>query len=309
MTLEQELANLVPPKETVLTIGVFDGVHEGHRYLIEKLIHRAQERDLLSGVVTFHPHPQSVLDPNNQLPYLMSLDARVKEIRQLGIDLIALLSFTPEVAKLSARQFVTLLKKYLKMRGLVIGADFALGRGRKGNAEKLATLGKKMVFFVDTVPPLTIDDETASSTLVRQTLAQGNMEKVRKLMGHPFSISAKVITGNKRGHALEFPTANLDISSQQALPGNGVYASIAYADGKQFTSATNIGIRPTFGQGEKTVETYLIDYHGELYGRDMEVEFRHKIRDEQQFASPQELKSQIEKDVEKARIILNKETK
>jgi len=130
MTIEQELTKLVPHKDTVLTIGVFDGVHEGHRYLIEKLLHRAQERDLLSAVVTFHPHPQSVIDPENQLPYLMSLDDRVEEIRHLGVDLIALLSFTPEVARLSARQFVALLKKYLKMRGLVIGADFALGRGR-----------------------------------------------------------------------------------------------------------------------------------------------------------------------------------
>lgn len=309
MTIEQELTHQVPPKETVLTIGVFDGVHEGHRYLIEKLIHRAQERDLVSGVVTFHPHPQSVLDPDNQLPCLMSLDERVKEIRQLGVDLIALLSFTPEVAKLSAQQFVTLLKKYLKMWGLVIGSDFALGRGREGNAEKLATLGKEMRFFVDIVSPFTIDGETASSTLVRHTLALGNMEKVRKLMGHPFSITAKVITGDKWGHALEFPTANLDIDSQQALPGNGVYVSIAHADGKQFASATNIGIRPTFGQGQKTVETYLIDYHGELYGRELKVEFMHKIRDEQRFASPQELRSQIEKDVEKARIILGKETK
>ncbi|MBA7503020.1 Bifunctional riboflavin kinase/FMN adenylyltransferase [subsurface metagenome] len=309
MTIEQELTKLAPPKETVLTIGVFDGVHEGHRYLVEKLIHRAQERDLLSGVVTFHPHPQSVLDPKNQLPYLMSLDDRVAEIRHLGVDLIASLSFTPEVARLSARQFVALLKKYLKMRGLVIGADFALGRGREGNAEKLATLGKEIRFFVDIVSPFTIDGETASSTLVRQTLTQGNMEKVTKLMRHRFSISAKVITGDKRGHALEFPTANLDIGSQQVLPGNGVYASIAHADGKQFASATNIGIRPTFGQGGKTVETYLIDYHSELYGKELKVEFIHKIRDEQRFTSPQELKSQIEKDVEKARKIVDKEMK
>ncbi len=309
MTIEQELANVVPHEETVLTIGVFDGVHEGHRYLIERLIHQAQERDLLSGVVTFHPHPQSVLNPQNQLPYLMSLDDRVEEIRHLGVDLIALLSFTPQVAKLSARQFVTLLRKYLKMRGLVIGDDFALGRGHQGNAEKLAALGKEMRFFVHIVSPFTIDGETVSSTLVRQILTQGNMEKARKLMRHPFSVSGKVITGDKRGRALEFPTANLDIGSQQVLPGNGVYASIAYADGEQFASATNIGIRPTFGQGQKTVETYLIDYHSELYGKELKVEFIRKIRDEQRFASPQELKSQVEKDVEKARKIVDKEMK
>lgn len=311
MTAEQELANLVPPKETVLTIGVFDGVHKGHRYLIEILIRQAREKGLLSGVVTFHPHPQSVLHsrPSANGPCLMNLADRVKEIRQLGIDLVAPLSFTPEVAKLGAQQFTALLREYLKMRGLVIGPDFVLGKGREGNAEKLAALGREMGFFVHNVPPLTANSEVVSSTLVRQTLTQGNMAKVKDLMGRHFSIAAKVVHGDKRGQTLVFPTANLDVTKQQMLPANGVYASITHIDGKQFASATNIGIRPTFGGSEKTVETHLIDYHGELYGKELKVEFIHKLREEQQFASPQELKSQIEQDVDQAKTILTEELK
>jgi riboflavin kinase/FMN adenylyltransferase len=195
------------------------------------------------------------------------------------------------------------------MRGLVIGPDFALGREREGNVEKLAILGREMGFFVKTIPPVTINGEVVSSTLVRQTLAQGNMAQVKNLLGHRFTISTKVISGDNRGHTLGFPTANLNVDSEQVLPNNGVYASISHIDGKQFTSATNIGIRPTFGQGKKTVETYLIDYQGQLYGKELKLEFVHKIRDEQQFSSPQELKYQIEKDVEQTKTILAREMK
>jgi len=311
MTIEQELADLAPQKETALTIGVFDGVHKGHRHLIETLIAKAREKGLLSGVVTFHPHPQAVLHspPLANGPCLMNLADRVREIRQLGVELIAPLSFTPEVAKLSAQQFASLLREYLKMRGLVIGPDFALGKGRQGNAEKLAALGKEMGFFVHNVPPFTVNNEVVSSTLVRQTLARGDMTRVKELMGRPFSITARVVSGDRRGRTLEFPTANFAATEQQMLPPNGVYASITHINGKRFASATNIGIRPTFGDGEKTVETSVIDYHGELYGKELKVEFIQKLREEQRFASPKELKAQIERDIDQARTILTGELK
>ncbi len=311
MTIEQELADLAPPKETVLTIGVFDGVHKGHRHLIETLIAKAREKGLLSGVVTFHPHPQLVLHspPLANGPCLMNLADRVREIRQLGVELIAPLSFTPEVAKLSAQQFVSLLQEYLKMRGLVIGPDFALGKGRQGNAGKLAALGRKMGFFVHNVPPFTVNNEVVSSTLVRQALARGDMTRVKELMGRPFSITTRVVPGDRRGRTLGFPTANFAATGQQMLPPNGVYASITHINGKKFASATNIGVRPTFGDGEKTVETAVIDYHGELYGKELKVEFIQKLREEERFASPQELKAQIERDINQARTILTGELK
>jgi len=303
MRIEQELISIVPEKETLLTIGVFDGVHAGHRYLIKRLNQRAGEEDLLSGVVTFNPHPQSILHPRNQLLWLSSLQDRSKELQELGVALIAVLSFTLELAQLSAREFVALLKKYLKMRGLLIGPDFALGRGREGDANLLRTLGQEMTFSVEIIPPFTINGEIVRSTLIRRALAQGDMMKVERLMGRYFKLSAKVISADKRGQRLGFPTANLDIRPGQALPGNGVYATITQVDGKQFASATNIGIRPTFKSGKRVVETHLLDYEGNLYDKELQVKFIHKLRDEQRFTSSKELKAQIKKDVEKVKII------
>jgi riboflavin kinase/FMN adenylyltransferase len=309
MEIEQELASITPQGETLLTIGVFDGVHAGHRYLLEKLQQRAAEKNLLNGVVTFRPHPQSVLHPHNQLPWLTSLENRVGTFHELGVNIVAVLTFTPKVAQLSAQEFISLVKKYLKMRGLMVGPDFALGQGREGNINMLRTLGRKMKFSVKVIPPFTINGEVVSSTLIRQALIQGDMRKVERLMGHYFYLGGKVITSDKRGRVLGFPTANLDIKPQQALPGNGIYATIAQVDGKQFPSATNIGIRPTFGEGEKTVETHLIDYKGDLYGKDMRVEFVQKLRDEQRFPSSEELKAQIEKDVIEVEATLAKDLK
>lgn len=309
MEIEQELANITPEGETLLTIGVFDGVHAGHRYLLEKLQKRSAEKNLLSGVITFNPHPQSVLYPHDQLPWLSDMEDRIRTLRKLGIDIVAALTFTPKVARLSAKEFMSLVKKQLKMQGIMVGPDFALGRGRQGNINLLRSLGREMEFSVEIIPPYTINGEIVSSTLIRQALAQGDMRKVKRLMGRYFHLVGKVITSDKRGRVLGFPTANLDIEPQQALPGNGVYATIAQVDGKQFPSATNIGIRPTFGEGRKTVETHLLKYNGDLYGKEIKVEFVQKLRDEQRFPSSEKLKAQIEKDIREAEMILAKELK
>jgi len=300
---------LVPRKETFLTIGVFDGIHVGHRYLLKNLIERAKEENLLSGVVTFNPHPQSVLHPNEQLRWLSNLEDRVRAFQELGINIVAVLTFTPKVAQLRARDFMSLLKKHLKMHGIMVGPDFTLGRGQEGNINMLRTLGHEMKFSVEVVPPFTIDGEIVSSTLIRQALIQGDMRRIEKLMGHYFYLRGKVITSDKRGRALGFPTANLDIEPQQALPGNGIYATITQVNSKRFPSATNVGTRPTFGEGKKMVETHLIQYKGDLYGKEIRVEFVQKVRDEQRFPSAEELKVQMGKDVQEVEAILAKELK
>jgi len=309
METEQELASITPKGETLLTIGVFDGVHAGHRYLLEKLQQRAAEKNLLSGVVTFNPHPQSVLHPHNQLLWLNNLEDRIRAFQELGVKMVAVLTFTPKVAQLSAQDFMSLLKKHLKMQGIMVGPDFALGRSQEGDINLLRTLGHEMNFSVEVIPPFTIDGEVVSSTLIRQALIQGDMRRVERLMGRYFYLRGKVITSDKRGRVLGFPTANLDIKPQQALPSNGIYATITQVNGKRFPSATNIGIRPTFGKGEKTVETHLLNYKGDLYDKDMKVEFVQKLRDEQRFSSPEELKIQIEKDVQEVEAILAKDLK
>lgn len=309
MEIEQELASVTPQGETLLTIGVFDGVHAGHRYLLKKLQERAAERNLLSGVVTFSPHPQSVLHPRSQLPWLTSLDDRVGAFRKLGVNIVSVLTFTPKVARLSAREFISLIKKNLGMRGILVGPDFALGKGKEGNIDLLRSLGCEMGFSVDVIPPFKINGEIVSSTLIRRALAEGDMRKVKNLMGRYFYLEGKVITSEKRGRVLGFPTANLDIEPQQALPENGIYATIAQVEGRHFPSATNVGIRPTFGTGEEMVETHLLNYKGNLYGKDMRVEFVQKLRDEQRFSSSEELKTQIEKDIREVEAILTKDLK
>ncbi len=309
MEIEQELARVIPQRETLLTIGVFDGVHAGHRYLLGKVQQRAAERSLLSGVVTFTPHPQSVLHPDNQLPWLTELEDRIKAFQELGVDAVVVLTFTPRVAQLSARDFMSLLKEYLKMQGVVVGPNFALGRGREGNINLLRTLGNEMQFSVEVILPYTIDGQVVSSTLIRQALIQGDMKRVEKLMGHRFYLKGKVITSDKRGRLLGFPTANLEMKPQQALPDNGIYATFTQVDGKALPSATNIGSRPTFGEGKQLVETHLLDYEGSLYGKEIRIEFVQRLRDEQRFASSEELKAQIEKDVRKVQALLAKDSK
>ena len=309
MEIEQELASVTPQGETLLTIGVFDGVHAGHRYLLKKLRERAAERNLLSGVVTFSPHPQSVLHPRSQLPWLTSLDDRVGAFKKLGVNIVSVLTFTPKVARLSAREFISLIKKNLGMRGILVGPDFALGKGKEGNIDLLRSLGCEMGFSVDVIPPFKINGEIVSSTLIRRALAEGDMRKVKNLMGRYFYLEGKVITSEKRGRVLGFPTANLDIKPQQALPENGIYATIAQVEGGHFPSATNVGIRPTFGTGEEMVETHLLNYKGNLYGKDMRVEFVQKLRDEERFSSSEELKTQIEKDIREVEAILTKDLK
>ena len=297
MGIKKELADFAPSKETIITMGVFDGVHIGHRYLIENVKRQAQKNELLSGVITFNCHPQSILHPDRESSWLNDAEEKVKLLQETGIDLVVVISFTPEVAQLSAREFTSLLKKYLKMHSLVVGPDFALGIEREGNINLLRSLGQEMDFSVEAIAPFTIDGEIVSSTLVRQALAQSDMIKVKKLLNRYFYILGKVVTADKRGRTMGFPTANLDIPPRQALPDNGVFATLAYVDGKKFASATNIGIRPTFGSNKKTVETHLLSYQGDLYSKSIKVEFVQKLRDEQNFSSTEELKAQISKDI------------
>jgi len=212
MQVEEELAWLSPKKDMLLTIGVFDGVHLGHKYLISQLRELARQQDLLSGVVTFRQHPQEVLSSHTKLPFLTDLTQRTKLLKNESVEAIITLSFTRDLAQLSPRQFVSLLKKHLRMRGLVIGPDFALGRNREGNTNTLCALGQDMNFSVTVIPSIMINGEVVSSTAIRQALAEGDMRRVHNLAGHPFSLSGHVIPGAGRGIELGFPTANLDIS-------------------------------------------------------------------------------------------------
>jgi len=304
MQVEEELGKQSAERDMLLTIGVFDGVHLGHRYLISQLTELAQKQGLLSGVVTFRQHPQEVLFPQTRLPFLTDLTQRTTLLKNEGVEAIIVLSFTRELAQLSPRQFLGLLEKYLRMRGLVIGPDFALGQSREGNTDTLRRLGQEMGFSVTVVPPMIVDGEVASSTAIRKALAEGDMKRVQKLVGRPFSLHGRVIPGAGRGIELGFPTANLDTNAEQALPAEGVYISQVHIDDQAYFSMTNIGQRPTFGENQRVVEVYLLDYHGDLYGQELNIDIIERLRGEIKFDTPEELKKQIAEDVKQGRAIL-----
>ena len=305
MRVEEELARLSPEKDMLLTIGVFDGVHLGHKYLLSQLTERARQQDLLSGVVTFRQHPQEVLSPQAGLQFLTNLAERINLLKSEGVEVIIPLSFTSELAQLSAHQFVSLLKRYLRMRGLVIGPDFTLGQNRAGNIDSLRALGQDMNFTVTVIPPIMINSEVVSSTGIRNALINGDMKKVLNLAGRPLSLNGRVTSGTGQGLKLGFPTANLDITSEQALPVDGVYATWAYINGKAYQSMTNIGKRPTFGGSQRTVEVHVLDYHSDLYGHELKIDVMAQLRREKQFDTVDELKKQIAEDIKQGRAILN----
>ena len=305
MQIEEELAKFSPEKDALLTIGVFDGVHLGHKHLLSQLTEEAKKRNLLSGVVTFRQRPRQVLSPRSKLSLLTDLDQRIALLKSESIEVIAILSFTSELAQLSASQFVSLLKKYLRMKGLVIGPDFALGRNREGNIDTLRKLGEDMNFTVTVIPPAMINGEVVSSTAIRKALADGDTKRAVCLIGRPFSLYGQVITGVGRGAKLGFPTANLAIDSKQALPADGVYATWAYIDGKAYLSMTNIGKRPTFGDNKRIVEVYVLDYLSNLYGRELKIDIIERLREEKRFDNAEELKRQIAEDIKQGKAILS----
>lgn len=284
----------------MLAIGVFDGVHLGHKALLSELKRQADEKDLIAGVVTFRKHPATILPDQQRLPHLTSLAEKIRLLREEGVAFIVTLSFTLELAQVSAEHFVSLLKKHSRMRGLVIGSDFALGRNREGNAETLARLGRDTGFSVTVVPPAKLDGEVVSSTAIRNALASGDMDKVRRMMSRYFSLEERVVTGNGRGADLGYPTANLDTDPEQALPADGVYATWAYIDDKPLPAVTNIGRRPTFGGGERIVEVYIMGYQGNLYGSRLKIDIIERLRGEMRFDSATALTTQIEDDIKKA---------
>ena len=304
MSSAQELASYTPDSPTLLTLGVFDGVHKGHLSLVEILKRQARKRHLLPGVVTFSPHPAEVLHPGENLPLLTSVEERIELLKAAGVPLVVPLTFTHELSRCGPEEFVGLLVRYLRMSGLILGPDFSLGRDRAGTIATLQTLGASLGFTVESVAPYTLEGQVVSSTVIRTALTRGDVEEAARLLGRPFSLSGPVITTSRRGASLGFPTANLGVDPGRALPRNGVYATIAKIPDGQFGSVTNLGHRPTFGHTERVVETHILDFCGHIYGATLTVEFIAKLRDEVAFQDSEALVAQIRRDVESSRIIL-----
>ena len=297
LLVRDELRRACPPGERALTIGVFDGVHRGHRALIECMCSEAARRGLDSGVVTFHPNPITVLRPDIQFSYLTTLEQRVELLRATGVGCVAVAQFTSELALVSAEDFARVLVEDAGMRLLVVGEDFAFGRGREGNVPRLREIGASLGFEVVTVPLLDEAAEPVSSTRVRRALAEGDMEMVASLLGRPYSIRGPVLHGDERGRTIGFPTLNIGVSADEALPPNGVYVTRAEIDGRVCNGVTNVGTQPTFEGSRRRVETHLLDFAGDLYGRVVRIELLKRLREERKFEGASALVDQIERDV------------
>ncbi len=302
--IELELAQISPQSDTLVTIGVFDGVHLGHRYLISRLREQARQKKIACGVITFRQHPQEILT-GKRLPHLTTLEQRISLLKAEGVDFVMALTFNQEIARLEATEFIILMKRYLRIKGLVVGPDFALGHQRKGDSQNLSILGKENDFTVTIVPSIKTNGEVVSSTAIRDALTKDNLAKVHFLLGRYFSIQAVVTTGVGRGSKLGFPTANLAIDPIQALPTDGVYATWVHLNDQKYQSVTNIGKRPTFDNGERTVEVFLLDYQDNLYDRQLTIDIIERLRDEKRFSSVDKLVKQMEDDVSQSRVILS----
>ena len=291
-----------PGPETALTIGVLDGVHRGHQALLARLRDEARKRALSPGVVTLHPHPITVLRPEIAPSYLTGLEDRMELMRDAGADWVIPLTFTSEVSEITAEDLARAFHELVRMRLMVLGPDAAFGRGGpKDTAERMRVLGKELGFEVVQIEPLMHDHERYSSTAVRNALAQGEMERVEALLGRSYRIAGPVVHGFERGRTIGFPTANISVAADRALPALGVYATRVHVAGKHYVGATNIGRRPTFDFGHISIETHLLDFEGDIYGERMELDIVHRLRGESAFASIDELKAQIARDVVEAR--------
>ncbi len=302
---ETQLRAGAPGPETALTIGVLDGVHRGHQALIERLRDEAKSRALSAGVVTLHPHPITVLRPDIAPSYLTSLDDRIGLMRAAGAAWVLPLTFTSEVAEVSAEELATAFHGLLRMRLLMLGPDAAFGRGApKDTAARMTALGREIGFEVVQIEPVMHDHERYSSTAVRNALTEGDMDRVTALLGRAYRLAGPVVRGFERGRTIGFPTANISVAADRAMPALGVYATRVHVAGRVLNGATNIGRRPTFDAGHVSIETHLLDFEGDIYGERLELEIIQRIRDERPFGSVDELVVQIGRDVETAREVL-----
>jgi riboflavin kinase/FMN adenylyltransferase len=305
MSLENDLSGFTPEKDTYLTIGVFDGLHLGHKSLLSELVKRAKQKGLKSGVITFKQHPRRVLNPDNKIQFLTNLQLKIQLIKDEGVDFVIPLNFTHEIAGIRAADFIALLQKHLKMQGLIVGPDFALGSGRKGDIAFLRSLSQSMNFEFDAILPFKNSIGIISSTSIRNALAAGDMEKAHHLLGRYFSIEGEVVEGTGTGRRIGFPTANLFVDSEQALPLEGIYATKALFDGNSYDSVTFIGRRATFGDTRRTIETHIIDFDGDLYHKNLKIDIIYRLRSEIRFENADELAEQIKKDAIAAKNYLN----
>lgn len=295
------------PNHSAAAIGAFDGLHLGHQHIINNTVTFAKKNGITSAAILFDPLPSIFfgrLGKNERI--LLRFEQEIR-LREMGIDRVIILPFSHQIADLTPEAFLSAMQSSLHCERLVMGEDFSLGKGRTGSAAVLANLGSTYGFSTDIITKDVMDGDIISSTRIRSLLHQGNLPQANRLLGYPFFFSSDIIHGDARGRKLGFPTLNVRIPEEKLKLPNGVYAVYNYIDGVKYASVTNIGVRPTFGLDDKGtfVESYLLNASGNFYGETARLEFVEILREEKRFSSAEELKNQINKDIERARQILS----
>jgi len=291
-----------PSGELHVAIGVFDGVHLGHRALLARLRAGARAAGATGLAATFDPLPARVLDPAGGPGALSDLEERIEQLRAAGADEVVVFAFDHAFASLGPDEFARRLAAAGAVRRVVVGPDFQFGHGRSGASGTLQALGERYGFAVEIVAPLRADGAAISSTRIRALLGQGLLDAAASLLGRAYAVSATVVHGDDRGAGLGWPTANLALLAHRLLPRDGIYAAWVEVAGARHAAAASVGVRPTFGDGlERRLEAHLLDFRGDLYGLRATVTFVRRLRDEERFATPQALSAQIARDVVAAR--------
>jgi riboflavin kinase / FMN adenylyltransferase len=288
-------------RPTVVTLGVFDGLHLGHQLIMQTVLERARAVGAVPTVITFEPHPRAVLHPESAPPLLQTFDQKIEALGVLGIEQTIVIRFDKDFAQNRAGDFLRdVIADRLHAKEVYLGRGFAFGHEREGNIELLRTVSQSLGFFADEVAEVRLRGRRVSSSRIRELLQQGQVNVARRMLGRPYGVEGRVVRGAERGVTLGFPTANLH-PQNRVIPRDGVYVTATLIDGRWRRSVTNIGTRPTFGSAnESSVETFVMNWSGDLYGDVVRVRFLHRLRAEQKFNSIDELKSQIEQDVTRA---------
>lgn len=294
-----------PDQPTCLTIGAFDGVHRGHQRVIERLLATADRYRYRTAALTFFPLPRQVLGTSRTHFYLTAPKERARLLHEMGIELVITHPFDEQVRAMRAADFVELLVERLNVKEIWVGEDFALGYQREGDLPFLQAQGKIWGFVVRTVDFFAIEETAVSSSLIRRVLEEGRVRDASEYLGRPFKLPGRVVEGAGRGRQIGFPTANLQIWDEQALPARGVYAAFALVGSSSYPAAVNIGLRPTLTAGGQTaIEAHLVDFAGDLYGMEITLDFIARLRDEKKFSNLEQLVAQVQEDVARARRLL-----
>jgi riboflavin kinase / FMN adenylyltransferase len=291
-------------RPAAVTIGFFDGVHRGHQAVISAAVGRARDDGLVAVAVTFDRHPRSVLHPGSGPPLITTPERKAELIATLGADVLVVLRFDQELASWPAERFVKdFLAGDLQARRVVVGANFTFGNRALGTIDTLREMGSDMGFQAEEVPLMELGGRVLSSSSIRESVAAGDLIWPTEALGRPFAVDGRVVTGAGRGMSLGFPTANLEIPPRMLIPGRGIYAGRAIADGQAYPAAIDVGTNPTFGDEPLHVEAFLLDFDGDLRDRPISVEFLERLRDEEKFESPDDLVEQMRDDVARTRAI------